>query len=87
MVVDLNIHLGDLMVTGTLAVLGFGLKKFYTLVAGKIDEHEQIIVDVDAHAEIINLHTQAFNKDGHHQFPIVERRHRHRRGVDAEADF
>lgn len=81
--IDLNIHLGDVMVTGALTVIGFGMRRFYALVASKMDEHTHVVEDVDEHAEVINLHTLVLNKDGH-SFPILERRKRARRAQPSD---
>ncbi len=80
---DLNVHLGDVMVTTMLAVVSLGLKKLYTTISTVIDQHDQALDDIDDHAEVINTHTKIFVDAGMVKGSIgiprvEERRRKHR---------
>jgi hypothetical protein len=77
---DLNVHLGDLMVTSMVAGATWVLGKVYKAIDAVIRQHDQALHDLDDHAEVINTHTKIFVDAGMVQgsigIPRVEERRR-----------
>lgn len=55
--IDMSVHLGDVIVTAGLAIVSFVGTRLYRTVKTVIEQHEQAIADIDDHAEVINMHT------------------------------
>ncbi len=59
-----DINLGNLIVTGAIAGLGYGVRQLYTLIDRAVDSHKQALDDIDDHAEVINMHTDVLVDGG-----------------------
>lgn len=59
-----DVNLGNVLVTAALGALGIGIRKLYKLISDAIDRQEQVIWDVDEHAEVINLHSSLLVEGG-----------------------
>jgi len=78
-----DLNLGNLLITGALTGIGYGLIKLYTLISEGIDLGKQALDDIDDHAEVINMHTTLFVDHGLAKgsvgIPRVEERRRRSR--------
>ncbi len=78
-----DLNLGNLLITGALTVIGYGLLKLYTLISEGIDLGRQGLDDIDDHAEVLNLHTDVLVDGGFVKgsigIPRVEERRRRSR--------
>jgi hypothetical protein len=59
-----DINLGNMVITGCLAAIGYGLRKLYTLLDSALDAQQQALDDIDDHAEVINLHSNVLIDGG-----------------------
>ncbi len=59
-----DLNLGNLLITGALTGIGYGLVKLYTLISEAIDLGKQALDDIDDHAEVINLHSNVLIEGG-----------------------
>ncbi len=78
-----DLNLGNLLITGALTGIGYGLIKLYRLIAEGIDLGKQALDDIDDHAEVINLHSSVLIDGGFVKgnvgIPRVEERRRRSR--------
>lgn len=65
-----DINLGNIMVTGAIGAIGWGVRRLYNLIAGAIERQEVALEDIDDHAELLNLHTGLFVDGGMVKGPI-----------------
>lgn len=89
MTITPDINLGNIMVTGAIGAIGWGIRRLYTLIADAVERQEMALEDIDEHAEVINLHTSLFIDNGLVKGPIglprVEERRKKNRIFEAHS--
>lgn len=64
MTVDYTFHVGDVLTTILLTLLGFGLRKTYVAIVAFLRKAERIDVEVEQHGIIIDQHTDVMTAAG-----------------------
>ena len=61
---DTTIHFGDVMTTGLLTAIGYGLRRFYMLIANFIAKVDSVDRRLEASNEVIDEHSAVLEKHG-----------------------